>query len=175
MSIPKNVSLICLQRTICTNNGFTNHKKLIVDYPLLVLNLAVNIPDMVLPLKSCFSRSDLANFSNFVLHFVSTCWGASLALNQTSNRNTNFYPESYWVQLRLILALLKFIVASVQSCIFIFTGAILPPLYFDQLIFVFRDIQHWKKRQTVEKLPSPYAKTRKNWGWLFKSIFILIS
>ena len=94
MSIPKNVSLICLQRTICTNNGFTNHKKLIVDYPLLVLNLAVNIPDMVLPLKSCFSRSDLANFSNFVLHFVSTCWGTSLALNQTSKRNINFYPES---------------------------------------------------------------------------------
>ena len=91
MSIPKNVSLICLQRTICTNNGFTNHKKLIVDYPLLVLNLAVNIPDMVLPLKSCFSRSDLANFSNFVLHFVSTCF---IGTKSNIKSKYNFYPES---------------------------------------------------------------------------------
>ena len=50
MSILENVSLICLLRTICANNGFTNLKKLIVDHPLLVLNIAVNIPDMVLPL-----------------------------------------------------------------------------------------------------------------------------
>ena len=126
MSILKNVSLICLLRTICANNGFTNHKKLIVDYPLLVLNLAVNIPDMVLPLKSCFSRSDLANFSNFVLHFVSTCWGASLALNQTSNRNTNFYPESYWVQLRLILGWKL----SLWSCTFKIYRCICAKLHF---------------------------------------------
>ena len=50
MSIQKNASLSCLLRTICVNVSFTNHKKLIVDYPLLCLNLAVNTADMVLPL-----------------------------------------------------------------------------------------------------------------------------
>ena len=82
----------------------------------------------------------------------------------------------HWVQFRLILdwklsllsctfKIYRCKVAFLSLQVQYYPLCTLTRWHFDQMTFVFRDIQHWKERQTVEELPSPYAETRQNWGW----------